>query len=614
MINTKAYDGKCDFSSLDINKLIILVGAGISIASPTKLPSGKALTEYYLESCIGKELANEIMNRWEKINEIIYRVNGFESSLIRLEFIIGCINDVDIEFKYNPFISGFKQFVNVNSNKNHYYLAELLKRGCKIITPNFDCGIEKVFDKFYTTVQLGIPSSIVKNGTIYHYHGIGTQYEHLGATIGEIKKGLKKEFRNQLKKWFEQGYSIISVGFSCSDYFDMTPFFETLTREAYTGTAIFFQHGDKVEKEVENKIQKFYGAFKDRKIIYGDTTTFLNDLCVYAGGDDCGDIDYDINKEVEWKKQFEQIKSEKRERLFYLIKLLNQSGLNLGREFFEHSHKSRMLIKFNNMNEVLEYAMQQLKDIDAEVYIENLEDRNKSIFSDIVDMCRQNNYSSNNYRKIESAYQMLTQKNGVRKESKEIRYSELVEHIRKSELVLENFVTVYVYAFNRISKEQIKNILNQGTIKTNDEKIMELYNCATKMLQLPFYEYEYISYYISITKIYNIFCIMLEKENDIDKTENFIVNIALEICGLGLVVKIYFNTVLQNMMLFFKRKEWIYFKKVKEKMQIIKECIEITGSYELMSLWNKKNNIIQAIEEKYKCNGEFAYSEIIKLI
>lgn len=107
---------------------------------------------------------------------------------------------------------------------------------------------------------------------------------------------------------------------------------------------------------------------------------------------------------------------------------------------------------------------------------------------------------------------------------------------------------------------------------------------------------------------------MLEKENDIDKTENFIVNIALEICGLGLVVKIYFNTVLQNMMLFFKRKEWIYFKKVKEKMQIIKECIEITGSYELMSLWNKKNNIIQAIEEKYKCNGEFAYSEIIKLI
>lgn len=49
MIDTKEYSGRNDLSSLDVHKLIILVGAGVSIAPPTKLPSGKALTEYYLE-------------------------------------------------------------------------------------------------------------------------------------------------------------------------------------------------------------------------------------------------------------------------------------------------------------------------------------------------------------------------------------------------------------------------------------------------------------------------------------------------------------------------------------------------------------------------------------
>lgn len=270
MIDTKEYSGRNDLSSLDVHKLIILVGAGVSIAPPTKLPSGKALTEYYLESCIGKELTNEILQRWKKLNDIIYKSNGFQNSLIRLEFIIGCINEIDIEFRYVPFIAGFQQFVNVNSNINHIYLGELLKRGCKIITPNFDCSIEKVFNSFCTTVRLGIPANDVKGGTIYHYHGIGTQYKQLGATISEIKKGLRKEFGNQLKEWFKQGYSIVSVGFSCSDYFDMTPFFESLAEDTYAGTAIFFQHGNVVEKEVENKIAKFYRGFKDRKIIYGD--------------------------------------------------------------------------------------------------------------------------------------------------------------------------------------------------------------------------------------------------------------------------------------------------------------------------------------------------------
>lgn len=612
MIDTKEYSGRNDLSSLDVHKLIILVGAGVSIAPPTKLPSGKALTEYYLESCIGKGLTSEILQRWKKLNDVIYKSNGFQNSLIRLEFIIGCINEIDIEFKYVPVIAGFQQFVNVNSNINHIYLGELLKKGCKIITPNFDCSIEKVFNSFCTTVRLGIPANDVEGGTIYHYHGIGTQYKQLGATIIEIKKGLRKEFGNQLKEWFEQGYSIVSVGFSCSDYFDMTPFFESLPKDSYAGTAIFFQHGNIVEKEIENKITKFYRGFKDRKIIYGDTTTFLADLCKYFGGSDCVCI---ANKEEDWKEEFAHIiKTEKRDKLFYLIKLLNQSGINLSKGVFEYPNKPDLIRRFNSMNELLEYVMEQLKGIDVITYVDNLEDRSKSIFSDIIDMCRRNKYTSDNFCRIEAAYRVATQRSGVRKEAKQIQYKELTEHIKKSEIVPENFTTMYVYAFNRIAKEQIKNIFSQHIIITHDKKIIELYECAVKMLQLPFHEYEYISYYISISKIYNILCIMLEKQNDIEKEEKCLINIALEICGLSLVIKIYFNTIFQYIMLFIVKKEWIYFQKAKQKLLIVKECIEIAGNYELMLVWEEKRRIMQAIEKDFRCYGRFSYNELMKLI
>lgn len=87
----------------------------------------------------------------------------------------------------------------------------------------------------------------------------------MGATISEIKKGLRKEFGNQLKEWFKQGYSIVSVGFSCSDYFDMTPFFESLAEDTYAGTAIFFQHGNVVEKKSKIKLPNFIEDLKIEK-------------------------------------------------------------------------------------------------------------------------------------------------------------------------------------------------------------------------------------------------------------------------------------------------------------------------------------------------------------
>lgn len=83
-------------------------------------------------------------------------------------------------------------------------------------------------------------------------------------------------------------------------------------------------------------------------------------------------------------------------------------------------------------------------------------------------------------------------------------------------------------------------------------------------VKTSFYEYEYISYYLSITKVHNILNIMLGIEKDIELCENYMINLALEICGLSLVIKIYFNTVLQYIMLFAIKKELEYYQKAKK--------------------------------------------------
>ena len=91
---------------IDINRTIVFVGAGISINEPTGLPSGKALTNYYLDLAIGKNAADRLRHIWTDISSII---NKHEDDFqLRLEFIISQINKVDKEFNRTPLIGGLK--------------------------------------------------------------------------------------------------------------------------------------------------------------------------------------------------------------------------------------------------------------------------------------------------------------------------------------------------------------------------------------------------------------------------------------------------------------------------------------------------------------------------
>lgn len=306
--------------------------------------------------------------------------------------------------------------------------------------------------------------------------------------------------------------------------------------------------------------------------------------------------------EMDWKCEFENIKRQRKDlQIFYLIRLLNQSGLNLGKHVFQKYAKDEFICQFENMNQLLESIMAKLDGIDIENHIIEMEDRSKSIFSDIIDLCKKNRYSSERFKRIEAVFEQVTLSKGVRKDANEITYEELVSHFEECELVPQNFITKYVYSFIRISKDKINNIFSRGEIRTDEQPILQLYNCSCKMMSLPFNEYEYISYYIDIMKMHNILGIMLGEEKDIILTETQMLALALEICGISVIIKIYLNTAMQYVMLFLMKGEEKYFKKAEHKMNIAEKCIDGASNYELLERLEKTRIIFSEIKSKGDC-------------
>lgn len=85
---------------LEINpaKTILWVGSGVSHDDPCGLPIGNTLADEYLNSVLGKCEAEKLKQQWKSAIENIPDYPRAKEYNMRLEFIIGVINQIDIEF------------------------------------------------------------------------------------------------------------------------------------------------------------------------------------------------------------------------------------------------------------------------------------------------------------------------------------------------------------------------------------------------------------------------------------------------------------------------------------------------------------------------------------
>jgi len=229
-----------DLITLDA-KLTFLVGAGCSVDPPSNLPAGKAMMDAIItytcaESEIDKLLGNVELSDGKKLEGL------------RFEQLIEIIGDeLDPDLKVIDFYG-----LCDKPNLQHFFLAEMIRKGQYVLTTNFDFLIEHAilqsgvpkeeikviitkedFEKFYT------PQNLYLNGlkSLYKIHGstknIVTGIPTRDSLIATIQAfGANKEGENvfQLESFKQPAFvnltknrSLVIMGYSGSDDFDIVP-------------------------------------------------------------------------------------------------------------------------------------------------------------------------------------------------------------------------------------------------------------------------------------------------------------------------------------------------------------------------------------------------------
>lgn len=271
-------------------KVVLMVGAGISIESPSRLPGGYELTESLLDHLLDSKAAAEIKTVFGQCEQWMGR------NLPRLEHVLdkafepSTIEGVERSGAARELLRIFSQRP---PNANHYLIADYLiqQRGW-CITTNFDDCIEqagrhqipvhvidpktKIFDILHR--EYGEDWGIIKvHGTIEHgCYG-------LGATLADLEHGLPEAFKILLERVTNQADLMVVAGYSGTDHFDVNHWIRERWNGDRSTRLVWIDHRQKVEeeswrlKELENREPRVYwqGAFGGMKIQHGPTSRLL---------------------------------------------------------------------------------------------------------------------------------------------------------------------------------------------------------------------------------------------------------------------------------------------------------------------------------------------------
>lgn len=218
-------------------QLTFLVGAGCSVDAPSCLPAGRPM----MNAIINHVTAESEHEKLAKLQEI------------RFESLVEIVRDnLDPELKIIDYYTQCDK-----PNLQHFFLASMIERGHFVMTTNFDLLIE------HAMLQLGIPIEQIKVAitkkdfeklndpeklcadgfkTLYKIHGSTENVltkestrESLIATIqafGSNKQGLSvfqvEPFKRTLFDNISRGRSLVVMGYSGSDDFDVVPTLKVL--------------------------------------------------------------------------------------------------------------------------------------------------------------------------------------------------------------------------------------------------------------------------------------------------------------------------------------------------------------------------------------------------
>lgn len=199
------------FPQLSPENVLFLSGAGISVDGPTGGPVGNELAKWTLDYAFLPETMNEVQNAYRKLGMGADRFP-------RLEAILEIVTSVHGINVLKKLLLGLE---SAEPNALHHFFGQHICLGGSHITANFDALIERSAP--------GI--------NLLHFHGAltsdGSGYEKLGARLSRIEQGFDPDTRFRLLKVLLNSdvQTLIVVGYSGSDYFDMDPFMESVAQQ-----------------------------------------------------------------------------------------------------------------------------------------------------------------------------------------------------------------------------------------------------------------------------------------------------------------------------------------------------------------------------------------------
>lgn len=299
-------------SGLTAQDILFIVGAGISKKSPSNIPLGSELTRYILDISCGYNISKIFWDTWDKFSQTIKNYDEkLEFPIPRLETILGCINELDHILDRNHILSGIKHWSQTPPNSNHHILSDFVNHGSNIITTNFDLGIENAYENKYGSLIHQVVGSIsvfktASLGGIYHIHGCAfDDIDKLGATVKNVKIGFNETTEKTLSNIIHNSKLIIILGYSVSDSFDVTPFFQSID----CPPILFIQHisnTDKASIRFPMNLNKIVTNSTSSIATGYETDSFLSELRKYILA--LTPYHLEIMKEFDWKFGFEQSK------------------------------------------------------------------------------------------------------------------------------------------------------------------------------------------------------------------------------------------------------------------------------------------------------------------
>ncbi len=222
-------------------RIVFFVGAGISLDSPSNLPS----TGKFIDAILRKAFDDE--NERNEIRQFIDPSTPkrlVDGHYLRFETFIEAITSTGKD----PDLSILRCFaVCKEPNRNHYVLAALINLGHYVVTTNFDCLIELACQR------LGIPCSQIvyesdfaqylaapelHENPLFKIHGSFTKNgknsrDSLNATLSSLaamgdQMSRAPNKRKVLRRLFGS-HPVIVLGYSGSDTFDITPIITSIS-------------------------------------------------------------------------------------------------------------------------------------------------------------------------------------------------------------------------------------------------------------------------------------------------------------------------------------------------------------------------------------------------